>query len=49
MSTYEEEVDWPEPAPDPPEEPSESRVNDGTPGAVALEGESMPEPETEPG
>ena len=33
----EPEVEWPEPADDPEEEPSESKENDGTPGAVEEE------------
>jgi hypothetical protein len=29
-----QDVQWPEPAPDPPEEPAESLADDGTPGAA---------------
>jgi hypothetical protein len=31
-----QDVEWPDPAPDPPEEPSESLEDDGTPGAGPL-------------
>jgi hypothetical protein len=34
---FDQDVEWPEPADDPEEEPSESKANDGTPGAVEEE------------
>jgi hypothetical protein len=35
-----DDVEWPEPAEDPEEEPSESKANDGTPGAVEEDDDS---------